>query len=111
MNNEELKKKIDLIKAFIGNVIPEMKEGDSVDDAYATFEEEARTKEIEDFGAEAEIDVDKLKGLISEYEFSGIISEDDIHNEIGKDLPFRKRKELRNKVTYFITDNTARFTI
>lgn len=110
-DSPELKKKIDLIKAFIGNVIPGMKEGDSVDDAYATFEEEARTKEIEDFAAEAEIDVDKLKGLISEYEFSGIISEDDIDNEIGKDLPFRKRKELRNKVTYFITDNTARFTI
>ena len=110
-DSPELKKKIDLIKAFIGEVIPSMQEGDSVDDAYANFEEKARAKEIEDFAAEAEIDVDKLKGLISEYEFSGIISEDDIDNEIGKDLPFRKRKELRNKVTYFITDNTARFAI
>lgn len=110
-DSPELKKKIDLIKAFIGEVISGMKDGDSVDDAYATFEEKARTKEIEDFAAEAEIDVDKLKGLISEYEFSGSISVDDIDNEIGKDLPFRKRKELRNKVTYFITDNTARFAI
>ena len=48
-DSPELKKKIDLIKAFIGEVIPSMHEGDSVDDAYANFEEKARAKEIEDF--------------------------------------------------------------
>ena len=40
------------LKAFIGEVLPEIKDGDSIDDAYANYEDEAKTMiaYLKDFG-------------------------------------------------------------
>lgn len=109
-DSPELKKKIDLIKAFIGDIIPTMNEGDSIDEAFANFEELARATEIEEFATTNELDVEKLKQLISEFEFSGIADDTKIDKELCANLGFKARREMRQKVIVFINENCMKYS-
>lgn len=108
-DSPELKKKIDLIKLFIGEVIPNIVSGDDVDEAYGKFEEEQRSAEIKEFADENNIDEDKLKDLIYEYEFSGLVSEEDIEQHIVSNLPFRQRRRLRKEIAYYVIENCNKY--
>ena len=105
----ELKKKIDLIKAFIGDVIPKMKENDSVDEAFADYEAKKRTEEIENFATINSLDLDKLKNAISEYEFSGIANEAKISEELCSHLGFKAKRMMRQTIIMFITENCMKY--
>lgn len=109
-DSPELKKKIDLIKAFIGDVVPKMNEGDSIDDAFAIYEETARAREIDEFAGEHSIDADKLKELISEYEFSGIVDTSKIDKELCANLGFKARREMRHTISLFVTENCVKYS-
>ena len=108
-DSPELKRKIDLIKAFIGEVIPQMKDGDSVDEAYANYEDAARTKDIEDYAAANSLNAGLLKEIISEYEFSGIADEDRIDKELCAGLGFRQRRQMRQNIIVFVTENCMKY--
>ena len=108
-DSPELKKKIDLIKAFLGDVIPELKEGDSVDEAYSDFEEKERAKEIEGFAKENELDVEHLNNIISEYEFSGNTDDQQIDEELCTGLGFRAKRAMRKLIKQFIMDNCEKY--
>ena len=109
-DSPELKKKIDLIKAFIGDVVPKMNEGDSIDDAFAIYEETARAREIDEFAGEHSLDADKLKELISEYEFSGIVDTNKIDKELCANLGFKARREMRHTISLFVTENCVKYS-
>lgn len=109
-DSPELKKKIDLIKAFIGDVVPKMNEGDSIDDAFAIYEETARAREIDEFAGEHSLDADKLKELISEYEFSGIVDTSKIDKELCANLGFKARREMRHTISLFVTENCVKYS-
>lgn len=104
-----LKRKIDLIKAFIGDVIPKLNDGDSIDDAYATFEDEVRAKEIEIYASDNELDLSALRELISEYEFSGIIDELDVDKRLCSHLGFRQRRKMRQEIIVFVSENCMKY--
>ena len=108
-DSPDLKRKIDLIRAFIGDVIPKMQDGDSVDEAYAEFEDKARAREIEAFALLNGIDIAVLKQAISEFEFSGIVDQDFIDKNMCQGLGFKARREMRQTVAAFINDNCMRF--
>ena len=48
-DNPELRKKVDLIKAFLEQVVPGLSDGSEVDEAYIDFEDTKRNQEIEAF--------------------------------------------------------------
>lgn len=109
-DSPELKRKIDLIKAFIGDIVPHLSEDDSVDDAYADYEAQARNKEIQDFATENNLNVEKLKEIISEYEFSGITDEGRIDKELCSELGFRAKRAMRQQIVVFVTENCMRYS-
>ena len=47
-DNPELRKKVDLIKSFLKEVVPDLSEGSQVDEAYGDFEDAKRNQEIEE---------------------------------------------------------------
>lgn len=108
-DSTDLKRKVDLIKAFIGDVIPKLKEGDSIDNAYANYEDEARAKEIEAYATEHELDVNILRELISEYEFSGIIEETKVDKELCQNMGFRQRRQMRQNIIVFVSENCMKY--
>lgn len=109
-DSPELKKKVDLIKSFIGDVIPKMNEGDSIDEAFANFEELARASEIEAFATANELDTEKLNQLISEFEFSGIVDVTKIDKELCENLGFKARREMRQKIMIFVNENCMKYS-
>ncbi|WP_280166640.1 type I restriction endonuclease subunit R [Priestia aryabhattai] len=107
-DNEELRLKVNLIKNFLRKVVPTMTSEDNVDDTYNEFEQKERLKEIESFAKEFSLSQEKLQSFIEEYEYSGIIKNQEISDTIK--LPFLKKKRLLQRVIEFISEHTKRFT-
>lgn len=107
-DSPELKRKVDLIKAFIGDVVRGMTNGDMMDEAYADYEDAARNKEIEEFAEEKGIDVAALKLIISEYEFSGRIDQSTI-DQMCEGLGFKARRAMRQEVAVFVANNCMKY--
>ena len=108
-DNPELRRKVDLIRAFIDKVIPTIKQSDSIDEAYANFESEQRNKEIEDFANKQEIDAEFLKQTISDYEFSNTINKKDIITGIDRPIKFKEKHELVAKIIQFVKENVFKY--
>lgn len=108
-DNPELKKKVELIKRFIGDVLVGLPEDASVEEAYVDFEDKERNEEIEAFAKEKDIDADEIKQIISEYEFSHTLTKDMIKEQIPMALPFRERRALVQAIIDFITQNCDKY--
>lgn len=106
-DNEELRLKIDLIKNFLDKVIPDLKPEESIDDAYSDFEEEERKKEIKEFSYEVGVSEDVIYEHISEYEFSGIIDNEAMSDEIK--APLLKKRKILKTMKDFIKAHVRRF--
>jgi len=101
-NNPELYKKIDLIKAFL-DLLENGLRPDDIDQAYEEFEAEERKKDIDKFLSENEaIEEEQLKTYISEYEFSYIIDEGAIRDDIKAPMGLLKKKALVRRIVDFI---------
>lgn len=110
-DSPELRKKVDLIRAFLNKVVPTMSDGDSVLDAYADFEDAQRNTEIEYFASENGVSAEFLKQLIAEYSFSGIMDSSKIKSELRGDLGFKQLRELVAKVTQFVIENCDKYNV
>lgn len=108
-DNPELKKKVELIKRFIGDVLTGLPEDASVEEAYVDFEDKERNEEIEAFAKEKNVDAGKIRQIISEYEFSHTLTKDMIKEEIPMALPFRERRILIQEILDFITKNCDKY--
>ena len=106
-DSPELKKKIDLIQAFLNEVVMGMGSDADMDESWAEYEQRKRNEEIEAFAAENEIDSGYLKEVISEYEFSGNMDRDGIRAQIQK--PLLVARKLIEKITTFIVDNCNKY--
>ena len=108
-DNPELRRKVDLIKQFIGEVVPKMSADDSVDEEYSNFETAQRNKEIEDFAFENKLEPDFIKNSINDYEFTEILDKDKIREGIKSDIPYFKKKSLVEKIMEFIINNVTKY--
>lgn len=108
-DSPELKRKIDLIKLFLKDVVPTIQYSDSIDEKYAEFEDEQRNADIKAYAKENDLDENILKEFISEYEFSGIVSENDVEKNLVADKGFRERRRLRKDICAYIVDNCNKY--
>ncbi|WP_144781290.1 type I restriction endonuclease subunit R [Macrococcoides caseolyticum] len=106
-DNEQLRLKADLIRTFMQRVLPSLNKGDNIDDAYYTFEEQEKEKEIENFSTDHEYPTSQLNKLVHEYEFSGNINRNDIDNHIEGGLLVKRSKT--KKIESFIKETTKKY--
>ncbi|MED1745748.1 type I restriction endonuclease subunit R [Brevibacillus borstelensis] len=107
-DNEELRLKANLLKAFLQKVVPTLTNADSVDDSYNDFEQAERMKEIEMFAEEVGLPLEEVQSFVEEYEYSGFINQQEISDAIK--LPFLKKRTLIQRIIEFITEHTKRFS-
>ncbi|NFC75495.1 type I restriction endonuclease subunit R [Clostridium botulinum] len=107
-DSEHLRLKVDLLKSFLQEVVPNLTEEDSIDDAYSRFEQVERIEEIKAFAEQAAVKEEKLKDYISEYEYSGMIDRKDINDNIEGTL--LKRKKVLREMTAFIRNHVEKFS-
>ncbi|APC81994.1 TPA: type I restriction endonuclease subunit R [Clostridium botulinum] len=106
-DSEHLRLKVDLLKSFLQEVVPNLTEEDSIDDAYRNFQDIKRNEEIKAFSEQAAVKEEKIKDYISEYEYSGMIDRKDMNDNIeGKLL---KRKRVLREMTTFIKNHVEKF--
>lgn len=100
ITDDELFLKADLIKSFLTSILPALKEEDSIDEALDNHMNAEREKEIEKFSKEYNIDLEILKSIISEFEYSGIFPDQLIGQSI--EAPFLKKITIIENIKGFI---------
>lgn len=101
-SNNELYKKVDLIQAFLDYLQNGLQGHQDVDEAYEDFENKQRQKDIDAFLEKTDVERETLTEYISEYEFSHIIDEGQIRDDIKKPMGLLKKKSLVRKIVDFI---------
>jgi type I restriction enzyme R subunit len=74
--NPTLRKKSDLIIAFIQSLIDGLKMPEDLEDRFRSFEEKAKQEEITKFANEHDLTYKELNAVFEEYEFDGILNND-----------------------------------
>lgn len=100
--DDDLCLKADLIKSFLKSILPTLKEDDSIDEALDKHMNAEREKEIEKFSEDNNINLDNLKEIIDEYEYSGIFPDSLIGKSI--DAPFLKKISIIENIKVFISN-------
>lgn len=107
-DNENLRLKTELIRAFLEEVVPKADKNSSVDDLLNDFIEEKRVYEITEFANGVDIARETVKEYITEYEYSGVIDSAEIKDAISGGLI--KKKKLSEKIKHFIIDHVKKYT-
>lgn len=108
ITDDELFLKADLIKSFLTSILPTLKEDDSIDEALDNHMNKEREKEIEKFASNNDINLDKLKQIIDEYEYSGIFPDKEINDSIEID-DYWERRTIKNNIKEFIKNILKKF--
>lgn len=107
-DNENLRLKADLIRAFLDEVVPKANKDSSMDELFNEFVEEKRVYEITEFAENIDSVKETMKDYITEYEYSGIIDSAKIKDSINGGL--LKKKKLSEKIKHFIIDHVSKFS-
>ena len=100
ITDDELFLKAELIKSFLNSILPALKEEDSIDEAFDTHMNAERLKEIENFAVTNNVDLETLKTIINEFEYSGIFPDALIGRSI--EAPFLKKISIIENIKGFV---------
>lgn len=109
-DNMNLHKKIDILRAFLDEVVEGLESCDDIDTEYNDFENKKKFEDIENFAKEEHIDAEILREEIAEYEFTSVLNPGDIRDRITEPMPLLKKKSLVNKVVDFIMSHVDKFS-
>lgn len=108
-DDDQLRLKSDLIRTFLDKVVPNLNEGDSIDDAYYDYESKVKVGELEQFSEETDYPLELLKSLVKEFEFSGHLNNNLIEEGVSGGLLIRTKKIKR--VKSFIKDMVKKYSV
>lgn len=108
-DNPQLLRKVEILQAFLDDVVVGLRSADEIDAAYNDFENEEKRKEIAAFADAEHIDSKMLTDIISEYEFSGTLDVGNIRDRIDKPMPLLKKKSLVTRIADFIRRHSEKY--
>lgn len=108
-DDDQLRLKSDLIRTFLDKVVPNLNEGDSIDDAYYNYESKVKVGELEQFSEETDYPLELLKSLVKEFEFSGHLNNNLIEEGVSGGLLIRTKKIKR--VKSFIKNMVKKYSV
>lgn len=109
-DNMFLHKKIDILKAFLDEVVSGLTTGEDLDVLYNEFENRKKHEEIEAFAKQEELDVQMVEDFIAEYEFTDVINPGDIRDRITISMPLLKKKALVNRIMAYMKAIVAKYS-
>ena len=105
-----LHKKIDILRAFLDQVVSGFDGSEDIDAAYNDFENKQKSEEIEAFAAQEDIDPAMLRDEVAEFEFTGVLNPGEIRDRITKPLPLLKKKSLVSRIVEFIRSHVDKYS-
>ena len=109
--NPILRKKSDLIIAFIQSLIDGLKMPEDLEDRFRSFEEKAKQEEITKFANEHDLTYKELNAVFEEYEFDGILNNDSIKNLIHKEMGFLELSKVVKEIKLFIIETSDKYSL
>lgn len=109
-DNMRLHKKIDILRAFLDEVVSGLDGSEDIDAEYNDFENKKKFAEIQEFAEQENIDPQILQSEIAEYEFTGIINSGNIRDRITTPMPLLKKKSLVSRIVDFIKAHVEKFS-
>lgn len=109
-DNMRLHKKIDILRAFLDEVVSGLDGSEDIDAEYNDFENKKKFAEIQEFAEKENIDPQILQSEIAEYEFTGIINSGNIRDRITTPMPLLKKKSLVRRIVDFIKAHVEKFS-
>ena len=79
-DNMRLHKKIDILRAFLDQVVSGFDGSEDIDAAYNDFENKQKSEEIEAFATQEDIDPAMLRDEVAEFEFTGVLNPGEIRD-------------------------------
>lgn len=109
-DNMHLHKKIDILRAFLDEVVSGFEGGEDIDTEYNAFENKRKNEEIQAFAEQESIDPKILQHEIAEYEFTSVLNPGDIRDKIQTPMPLLKKRSLVNRIVDFIRSHVDRYS-
>ncbi|MCM1190074.1 MAG: type I restriction endonuclease subunit R [bacterium] len=109
-DNMRLVKKIDILRAFLDQVVSGFEGTEDIDAAYNDFENKQKSEEIEEFAEKEGVDAVMLKGEIAEFEFTGVLNPGEIRDNITEPMPLLKKRALVNRIVDFIHAHVDKYS-
>ncbi|WP_239762746.1 type I restriction endonuclease subunit R [Mammaliicoccus sp. I-M35] len=104
-----LRLKRDLIREFIDEVVPKLTEEDDIDEVYLKFENAKREEEFKKFAHQQAVDEEILKAITGEFEFSGIVNQEELKDLVG-DKKLREKRQTKKAIASFIEEVTSKYS-
>lgn len=109
-DNLHLHKKIDILRAFLDEVVSGFDGTEDIDAYYNEFENKQKSEEIEAFAKQEGVDAKMLKGEIAEFEFTGVLNPGEIRDNITEPMPLLKKRSLVNRIVDFIYSHVDKYS-
>lgn len=109
-DNLHLHKKIDILRAFLDQVVSGFDGTEDIDVEYNDFENKQKSEEIEAFAEQEGVDPKMLKGEIAEFEFTGVLNPGEIRDNITEPMPLLKKRSLVNRIVDFIYSHVDKYS-
>lgn len=109
-DNMRLHKKIDILRAFLDEVVCGFDGSEDIDSEYNDFENKKKLDEINAFAEQENVDPKVLQDEIAEYEFTGIINQGSIRDRITTPMPLLKKRSLVGRIVDFIKSHVEKFS-
>lgn len=109
-DNMHLVKKIDILRAFLDQVVSGFDGTEDIDVAYNDFENKQKSKEIEAFAEKEGVNAAMLKGEIAEFEFTGVLNPGEIRDNITEPMPLLKKRAHVNRIVDFIYSHVDKYS-
>ena len=109
-DNMHLHKKIDILRAFLDEVVAGLESGEDIDTEYNAFENKRKNEEIQAFAEQENISPEILQDEIAEYEFTNVLNPGDIRDKIQTPMPLLKKRSLVNRIVDFIKEHVDRYS-
>ena len=108
-SDPKLRLKVKLIKGFLDKVAPTLSKDESILDAYTRYEEEVEEQEIVGFAKEIGVSIDMLKTQLATYEYSNLIEQGIIMDELQGS--FLKKNKSIKAIKSFIREHTEKYSL
>lgn len=108
-DNKKLKKKADLIRAFLHEVIPELGPQDSLDEELHKYEDAARNKEIEEFAKENDVDEEVIARELNEVAYANFFNKERVRSGLKGRMGLLEKNRLIEKIRMFIEELVEKY--
>lgn len=109
-DNMRLHRKIDILRAFLDEVVCGLNGNEDIDVEYNNFENKKKFAEIDAFAKQENLDPQTLQDEIAEYEFTGIINQGSIRDQITTPMSLLNKRSLVSRIVDFIKSHVEKFS-